>query len=484
MNEIRQMIPLPRDEDAERAVLGAVLIDSGALIEVVDILTPPMLFDGRNKAIYEAILRLYARSKPIDLISVKNEIGKEPNSGFPGGENPAMYLMEITSNVSSSANIAYHCRIIAEKHVLRSLWIMSQWVGQRALEGLKDPFTLLQNAEDLIYKIIQQNIKTDIVNVDSVASEFIERFEKAYSQPNELIGVPSGFACIDKVTNGFPKGEVTIIAGRPGMGKTALMLNIVYKSARYYKQKIAVFSLEMSAGKLFTRIVSDVANVDNWRIEKGQMERAEADRVIQVAGELSNLPIYIDDSSSLGVSELRTKCRKIMHEKGLDMVVIDYLQLMNPPANSNMKIFDRVTHVSNGIRALAKELNIPVVALAQLSRSNEHRGGDKRPNLSDLKGSGDIEQDASIVAFIHRPEYYKVLFDDNGNSTEGKAFIFIEKNRNGRCVDIEMNFIGEKFRFEDPNTAIDTAPILFKPSDKYADDIRLPYKDSDENAPF
>lgn len=481
MNDIIQLLPLPRDEDAERAVLGAVLIDSDALNTVVDILTPFMLYEGRHRAIYEAVLRLYARSRPIDLVSVKDEIGKEQNSGFPAGQNPTMYLIEITSNVTSSANIAYHCRIIVEKHIMRSLFVMSQWIGQRALAGLKDPFELLQNAEDLIYKISQQNIKTEIVQADTVGADFIRQFELAYNSPKDLIGLASGFPCIDIITNGFRKGEVTIIAGRPGMGKTALMLNIIKNASKYGKKRVGVFSLEMPTQKLFVRMVSDVSNIEAWKIEKGQMERSEADRVIEVAGQLSQLPIYIDDSAGIGVSELRTKCRKMKHDKGLDLIVIDYLQLMSPPANFKGQTFDRVSHISNGIRTLAKELDIPVIALAQLSRASEHRGGDKRPTLADLKGSGDIEQDASLVMFIHRPEYYKVLFDDNGNSTEGKAYLHIEKNRNGKCVDIELNFVGDKYRFEDPET-INALPQM-KPSNKYTDDIRLPYADGD-NAPF
>lgn len=477
---------IPKDVEAETAVLGACLIESDALIQAVDVLTPEMFYDGRNMAVFKAMVELYARSEPVDLVSVNSSVRTSGIANMSAGEI-ALYLTHLSSGVASSANIAFHARLVAEKYILRSMMQLGGWLVKKASDEMTDPFTLLSQTEDLVYKVARQNVKQDIIPIATQSADFLKDLEKKMAQPKNIIGLQSGFNTLDYHTKGFRDGDFVILGGRPAMGKTTFMMNIARYMAMQEHKRVLVFSLEMTRDRLLGRMISDMTGIPAQSIEQGMVDRFQFDKIHELVGKISESGLIIDDSSSITISEIRTKVRKIKYEKGLDAVFIDYLQIISPPINAGkMQPTQIIDDISRGLTTLAKDLKMPIFAVSQLSRANESRG-DKRPGLSDLRQSGQIEQDASMVIFVHRPEYYNELEDENGESTRDKAYAILAKNRHGGLSDIKMDYDKPCFRFRDENFSPEMSETKpkFRPSERFVDDIPDPSLfDNEEKSPF
>lgn len=463
---------IPKDLEAESAVLGACLLETDALILAVDILTPQMFYDGRNMVVFKSMVELYARNEPVDLVSVNSSVR---TTGIPNMNaiEIASYLMQLSSGVASSAHIAFHARLVAEKYILRSMMQLGGWLVKKASDEMTDPFTLLSQTEDLVFKVSRQNIKQDIVPIANQSADFLKVLEEKMAQPKNIIGLTSGFNSLDYYTKGFRAGDFVIIAGRPAMGKTIMMMNIVRHMAMHDHKRVLVFSLEMTRDRLLGRMISDMSGIPATLIEQGMIDKYQFGIIHDLVGKISESGLIIDDSSAITISEIRTKARKINYEKGLDAIFVDYLQIISPPINAGrMQPTQIIDDISRGLTTLAKDLKIPVIAVSQLSRANESRS-DKRPGLSDLRQSGQLEQDASMVVFVHRPEYYNEFEDENGESTRNKAYAILAKNRHGGLADIKMNYEKPCFRFRDENfnpDMIEPKP-KFKPSDRFVDDV-------------
>lgn len=436
----------PKDTDLEEAVLGALMLEKDAYVEVCDLLKPESFYEPMNQRIYEAVQQLGAMQRPIDMLTVTEQLRLNGTLEEAGG---VFRVSELTGRVSSAANVEYHARIVAQKYLARELISFCSSVQAKAFDESNDVDDLLQEAEGRLFEITQHNVKKDVTQIDPVISEAIKKIEDAANRDSGLSGLQSGFHDLDKITSGWQQSDLVIIAARPAMGKTAFVLSMAKNMAVNYNIPIAVFSLEMSNLQLVNRLICNVCELDGNKIKSGQLSRVEWDQLMSRIKQLYSAPLYIDDTPSLSVFELRTKARRLVREHHIQMIVIDYLQLMNA---SGMKFGSReqeVSTISRSLKQLAKELAIPVVALSQLNRSVESRADGKRPQLSDLRESGAIEQDADIVCFIHRPEYYtKSSEDAQGNDIRGLAEFIIAKHRNGSVGDVKMRFRAQFARFE------------------------------------
>jgi replicative DNA helicase len=437
----------PQAVDVEQAVLGAMLIEREAIPKAIEILPPHSFYDGRHQRIYQAMLSLFERGNPVDLVTLTEELKRREELDQVG----SYYLTELTTSVASAANVEYHARIIAEKSLLRGMIETMTTVVGEAYDPSADAFDLLDRAEQEIFRISESQLRKASRTLNEVVMESFKQLEALSNREGGITGVPSGFPRLDEKTGGWQKSDLVVIAARPSMGKTALSLALARNAALHaeYAVPVAYFSLEMSAAQLAQRLLTSEARVDAQAARTGRLSTEDWQNLARAAGRLSNAPIFIDDTPGLGILELRAKCRRLKSEHDIGMVVVDYLQLMHGTRdgrNSNRE--QEIAQISRSLKALAKELDVPVIALAQLSRAVETRGGDKRPQLSDLRESGSIEQDADVVSFIYRAERYGILQDEAGRSTQGLADVIIAKQRNGPTGEVSLAFVDRYARFE------------------------------------
>lgn len=436
----------PRDKDLEEAVLGALMLEKDAYTIVCDILKPESFYEPANQKVYEAIQQLGAAQQPIDMLTVTERLRLNGSLDEVGGP---VFISELTSKVASGAHVEYHARIVAQKYLARELISFASQIESKAFDESNDVDDLLQEAEGKLFEISQRNVKKDVTQIDPVISQAIQQIELAANRTSGLSGLESGYHDLDKLTSGWQRSDLIIIAARPAMGKTAFVLSMAKNMAISYNIPVAIFSLEMSNLQLVNRLISNTCELESEKIKSGRLTQMEWDQLMSRIKHLYSAPLYIDDTPSLSVFELRTKARRLVREHNVQFIIIDYLQLMNA---SGMKFGSReqeVSMISRNLKQLAKELNIPIVALSQLNRSVESRTDGKRPQLSDLRESGAIEQDADIVCFIHRPEYYlRSDTDANGNDIRGLAEFIVAKHRSGSVDDIKLRFKAKYARFE------------------------------------
>ena len=438
----------PQDLQIEEAVLGAVMLEKDAYSVISDILKPESFYDNANQKIYQAIVSLGAKQRPIDMLTVTDQLRADGTLEEVGGP---LRISELTGRVSSAANIEFHARIVAQKYIARELIRFSSMVQQKAFDESIDVYDLMQEAEGGLFEISKNTLKRDVVQIDPIISEALKKIQEASNSESGLSGLQTGFHELDKKTSGWQNSDLVIIAARPAMGKTAFVLSMAKNMAVDFSTPTAIFSLEMSNLQLVNRLISNVCELESEKIKSGQLSQPEWDNLMARTKRLYSAPLYVDDTPSLSVFELRTKARRLVREHGVKIIIIDYLQLMNA---SGMKFGSReqeVSTISRSLKGLAKELNIPIIALSQLNRSVETRDDKhgKRPQLSDLRESGAIEQDANIVCFIHRPEnYYKSGQDAEGKDIRGLAEFIIAKHRSGSVGDVQMRFRGQFARFE------------------------------------
>ncbi|MCS3649898.1 replicative DNA helicase [Salinibacter ruber] len=447
----------PQAVDVEKSVLGAMLIEREAIPQAIEILPSDAFYESKHQSIYGCIQDLFERGNPVDLVTLTEELRRRDKLEEIGG---AYYLTELTTQVASAANVEYHARIIAEKSLLRRMIETMTTVVQKAYDPGADAFELLDEAESKIFQISDNQLRKAAAPMNEVVKDTLERLETIHGQDGGITGVPSGFPKLDDLTSGWQDSDLIIIAARPSMGKTAFALASAQNAATHPERStgVAIFSLEMGAQQLAQRMLTSEARVDAHRARTGRMKDDDWQRLARAAGALSDADIYIDDTPGLSVLELRAKCRRLKAEHELGLVVVDYLQLMQASGanlRSGANREQEIAHISRSLKGLAKELDIPVIALSQLNRAVENRGGDKRPQLSDLRESGSIEQDADVVSFIYRAERYGITVDEQGNSTEGIAEIIVGKQRNGPIGSVELAFVDQYARFEPLTTQYD-----------------------------
>lgn len=450
----------PQAVETERALLGALLIAPDRIDdEVGTLLSPSTFYDPRHQTIYEAIISLTAKNEPVDLFTVEDALIASGKIESAGGSE---YLTQLTTAVTSAAHIKSHARIIAQKYIARQLITMAMKVQQEAYQGSTDVDVLLQSAESEIFEISSKQMKRDAVQIDSVIDEAYERIRASLESPGAMSGVQTGFRELDRRTGGWQKSDLIIIAARPAMGKTAFVLSMAKNMAVDNNTPVAVFSLEMSNVQLVNRLIMNVCELPGDKLRSGDLEMHQVKQLDVMIRRLYGAPLFVDDTPSLSVLELRTKARRLVREHGVQCIIIDYLQLMNA---SGMTFYSReqeVSLISRSLKGLAKELNIPIIALSQLNRNVESRSAsdDHRPQLSDLRESGAIEQDADIVCFIHRPEYYKI-YSINDKDMRGKAQIIIAKHRSGSVDDVTLRFISQFTKFDnDSNEGSSVSDIM------------------------
>ncbi len=437
----------PQDKEIEDAVLGALMLERDAYAMVCDLIKAESFYDPANQKIYAAINTLGINQQPIDMLTVTQQLRADGTLDEVGGP---MHISELTANVASAAHIEYHARIVAQKYLARRLITFCSQIEQKAFDESYDVDDLLQEAEGKLFEISQGNLKKEYTQIDPVLNTALTQIEQASKREDGLSGIRTGFDDLDKLTSGWQNSDLIIIAARPAMGKTAFVLSMAKNMALDNKTPVAIFSLEMSNLQLVNRLISNVCEIESEKIKSGRLNAMEWEQLNFRIRSLYEIPLYIDDSPSLSVFELRTKARRLVKEHGVKIIIIDYLQLMNA---TGMKFGSReqeVSTISRNLKQLAKELNIPIIALSQLSRKVEERNdGNKRPQLSDLRESGAIEQDADIVCFIHRPEYYtKSGTDAEGRNIKGMAEFIVAKHRSGSVDDVEMTFVARFARFQ------------------------------------
>ena len=437
----------PQAVDIEEAVLGALMLEKDALTAVIDILKPECFYKDSHQEIFTAIQLLFLRGETIDILTVTHALKKSGKLEIVGG---AYYISQLTQRIASAANVEFHARIILQKYIQRELIRISGETIREAYEDTNDVLTLLDNAEKNLFAVAEGNLRRNFEAVPAILKKAVAEIEAASRKPEGLTGVPSGFTELDRVTNGWQKSDLIIIAARPGMGKTAFVLSMARNAAVMFNKPVAFFSLEMSSLQLVNRLISSEAEIPSDKIRKGQLANHEWEQLNLRIKKLSQAPIYMDDTPALSIFEFRAKCRRLVAEKKVECIIIDYLQLM--VAGTENKTGNReqeISMISRSLKAVAKELSVPVIALSQLSRAVETRGSSKKPQLSDLRESGAIEQDADMVMFIYRPEYYGLSEDENANSTLGMAEVSVAKHRNGALRDVRLRFIGQFTKFQD-----------------------------------
>ncbi|MBD3169567.1 MAG: replicative DNA helicase [candidate division Zixibacteria bacterium] len=434
----------PQAVDVEQAVLGAMLIDASAIPKAIEIINEDSFYSGKHVRIFKAIIELFNRDEPADIITVSEELDKKGQLEDIGGRG---YVIGLTETVATSAHIEEHCRIILEKSTLNSLITTSTSIISECYEASEEVDELLDKAEQQIFVIRESRLKQSFVKISDILPHTFEAIDKYAGKEGGITGIPSGFKALDAMTAGFQPSDLIIIASRPSMGKTAFSLaiseNVAVKAG-----PVAFFSLEMSREQLTQRILCSHAKVSSHNLRRGRLKDFEYSQLGNAAGFLADLPIFIDDSPGIGVLEMKAKARRLKSNLGLSLVVIDYLQLMQSPKNLENRQ-QEIAYISRSLKGLAKELDVPVIALSQLSRQVEQRGGDRRPQLSDLRESGAIEQDADVVMFIYRPAFYGKTVDDEGRSLENISEIIIGKQRNGPTGTIELAFVRDYASFQE-----------------------------------
>ncbi|CAG5069144.1 Replicative DNA helicase [Dyadobacter sp. CECT 9623] len=448
----------PQAVDMEEAVLGALMIEKDALTAVADILRPDSFYKESHIRIYSAIITLFADSEPIDMLTVTAKLRSTGELEMIGG---ATYIMQLTSKVNSAANIEFHARIISQAYIKRELIKIASEIQRDAFEETTDVFMLLDKMEQNLFQISESNIKKNYADMGALMRQALAELDQKKNNKDGLTGVPSGFSALDRLTSGWQKTELMILAARPGMGKTAFVVSSLRNAAVEFNMPVAIFSLEMSSVQLVNRLISAEAEIDSDKIRKGSLAPHEWEQLHHRIHRLTNAPIFIDDTPALSILELRAKCRRLKAQHDIQMIVIDYLQLMTGDTGGkgagNRE--QEIAMISRSLKNLAKELDVPVIALSQLSRAVETRGGEKRPQLSDLRESGSIEQDADMVLFLYRPEYYGITEDEAGNSVAGIGEVIVAKNRAGSLDTVQLRFIGKYTKFTDLDSGYTPAPF-------------------------
>jgi replicative DNA helicase len=435
----------PQANDMEEAVLGAVMLEKEAVITILDILKPESFYREAHQKIFQAISDLNAKECPVDLFTVTEELRAKQELDSVGGP---VYLTQLTSKVVSAANADYHARIVAQKHIQRELIRVSTDIQTRSFDDSYDVTELLDYSENALFQIAEGNIKREVAPINVVIKDAIREIEEAGKREDALVGTPSGFTKLDRLTSGWQKAELVIIAARPSMGKTAFALSMARNMAVEHGKSVAIFSCEMSSIQLVNRLIVAETDIPGDKIKNGRLNEEEWKQLDSRIKKLVQAPIFIDDTPAISIFELRAKCRRLMAQHKLDIVIVDYLQLMSGPENAGSRE-QEVSTISRSLKSIAKELNVPILALSQLNRSVEMRGGTKRPLLSDLRESGAIEQDADMVVFIHRQEKFGIPTFEDGSSTKGIAEIILAKNRNGPVDDVRLKFKEERAQFVD-----------------------------------
>lgn len=439
----------PQAVDIEEAVLGALMLERDALSLVIDILKPESFYREAHRHIFEAIVLLFNQSEPVDIKTVVHQLRKNGTIELVGG---AYYIAELTTKVNSAANIEYHARIISEQSIKRELIQISSEIQHDAYEDTIDVFKLLDRAEQSLFEVSESHIRKNYDKMSDLLTKAIEEIELRKDKKDGLTGVPSGFSALDRITSGWQPSDLVIIAARPGMGKTAFVVSAMRNAALDFGHAVAIFSLEMSSVQLVNRLISAEAELESEKIKKGELADYEWEQLLHKTSRLSDAPIFIDDTPGLSILELRAKARRLKAQHDIKLLVIDYLQLMSGDSSKSSLGGNReqeIASISRALKGIAKELSIPVIALSQLSRAVETRGGEKKPMLSDLRESGSIEQDADMVIFLYRPEYYGITQGEDGMPLEGVGEVIIAKHRNGKTDTVQLKFIGKYTKFAD-----------------------------------
>lgn len=428
----------PQNLDAEMSLLGAVLIDEETLADVSEFVTPKDFYDKRHGIIYDAMMRLYEKHKPVDLLTLTDELKRKKELEDVGG---SVYLTELTNYVPSAAHASAYAELVAQKAVRRRLIKASADISEMGFDEETSTDELLEKAEAELFSVSDQSLKQDLVSLESILTESFDRLEELHRNKGSLRGIRTGYRDLDNMTAGLQRSDLIILAARPAMGKTTLVTNLAYNVATIAKQPVLFFSLEMSKEQLVDRMLADASGVDSWNIRTGNLSEDDFSKLSEAMGEMAEAPIFIDDTPGISVLEMRTKARRAMHEQPLGLIIIDYLQLIQGSGRSDGNRVQEVSEISRGLKLLARELNVPVIALSQLSRTVETRSP-QIPQLSDLRESGSIEQDADIVMFIYREEYYNPDTD-----RQRITDLIIAKHRNGPTGKIELYFHPERLRF-------------------------------------
>lgn len=456
----------PQALQLEEAVLGAMMLEQSAVNSVIDVLDLEAFYKEANGRVFDAIKRLFGRSEPVDLLTVTEELRSQGHLDLVGG--PA-FVARLTDRVASSANVEAHARIIAQKFIQRELIRISSETITRAYEDTTDVFDLLDDAEGALFQVAEGNIRKGYDEMGSLVRKVIEGIDHARENKDGVSGVPTGFSDLDRITGGWQNSDMIVIAARPGMGKTAFALAMARNMAVDHDVPVALFSLEMSSVQLVQRLIAAETELSADKFRRGDLKDHEYQQLNSRITKLSNARIFIDDTPALSVFELRAKCRRLKQQHGINMVIIDYLQLMTAGGNSSRGNREQeISTISRSIKSIAKELNIPVIALSQLSRSVETRGGDKRPILSDLRESGAIEQDADIVCFIYRAEYYGIT-EHGGMDTEGMGELIVAKHRNGALDSVNLKFIKHLAKFTDVDSFAESPFSSLGPNKDFAE---------------
>lgn len=466
----------PQALEVEQAVLGALMLEKEALSQVIDLLHPDVFYLEKNRWIFEAIRLLFEKSEPVDLLTVTQELKSLGRLDEVGGP---YYIAELTNRVSSSANIDFHARILLEKYILRELIHLSGDMSTEAFDDTTDVFELLDRCETKLFGIADRNIRRNGDGINDLVQKAFKQIQAVSQQADGLSGIPSGFTELDRLTSGWQKGSLNIIAARPGMGKTAFVLSLARNASVDFQKGVAFFSLEMSGIELINRLLSSETEIEGEKLKKGKLAQHEWIQLTSRTDNLTRAPLYIDDTPQLTLFELRAKCRRLKSKHDIQLIVIDYLQLMGGGSNdaSGMNREQVIASISRGLKALAKELEVPVIALSQLSRQVEVRGGNKKPMLSDLRESGAIEQDADMVMFIYRPDYYNM----EGDSFPDQAQIIVAKHRNGQTGEINLRFQAKYARFVNPSGPGGASDFAGDRRDPY--EPNTPYGGSDRTFP-
>src|ERR1700753_230043 len=440
----------PQAVDLEEAVLGALMLEKDALSSVIDILNPEVFYKDNHQKIFQAIKQLFEKSQPVDILTVTAQLRQLGELEMIGG---AYYITELTNRVASAANIVFHSRIIIQKFIQRELIRISTETVQLAYEDTTDVLDLLDRAEKNLFEIAQNNLRRDSRKMDDLMHEALKEIEALKDKKDGLTGIASGFTDLDRITSGWQKSDLVIIAARPAMGKTAFVLTCARNAAVDFSKPVVVFSLEMSSVQLVNRLISGETEIEQEKIRKGTLEEWEWQQIHSKIGRLEQAPLIIDDTPALNIFEVRAKCRRLKSQHDIQLIIIDYLQLMQGKAGDGKGGGNReqeIGSISRALKSVAKELNVPVIALSQLSRAVETRpGGSKRPMLSDLRESGSIEQDADMVLFLYRPEYYGLEVDEDNMPTQGVGEVIIAKHRNGETGRVRLKFVGKYVKFTD-----------------------------------
>lgn len=436
----------PQALDLEEAVLGAIMVEKDAIVSVSEILKPDCFYRESHQVIFKAIQDLSSRLEPIDLLTVSEELRRKDKLDEVGG---APFLAQLTTKVGSAAHLEYHSKIIAQKYIQRELIRVATDIQNRSFDDDVDVDELLDYSEMELFKVAEGNIKSDTLPISNIMMKAIKQIEEAGKREDGLSGVPSGFTDLDRLTSGWQKSDLIIVAARPSMGKTAFVLSMARNVAVDHNVPVALFSLEMSNIQLVNRLIVSESGIPSEKVRNGRISQDEWTQLTVKIKNLSEAKIFIDDTPALSIFEFRAKCRRLKAQHNVGVIVIDYLQLMTGPTETKGNREQEVSTISRSLKAIAKELDVPIIALSQLNRSVETRGGNKRPQLSDLRESGAIEQDADVVIFIHRPEYYGFTEDEDHNSTVGVAEIIVAKHRNGAVDDVKLRFRKEMAKFSD-----------------------------------